>query len=422
MLKVKPSDLKVAAKVSGGVKDVTAAGAKRHYWNSVHRLLLKDRKLTLMTNDGAIWMDWIIPIEVGGDGEFDTLVPAAQFNDMAARSAEGGLYEIRREDGVLHLIQGQRNLRIREETSQLYPIPEAGNGQQEFIVPAAPLARALKFVAPFIDATNPTPSKSIATLDTNGVLLGGSPKRVAQVSGLPRPPFYLSFKQKNARAVAGFLGQIEGNVRVMVDDRHYIFESVQSGHKILVLGESVQFPNLLRNLVGKETESWKVDNKTILSGVQILSALLPAEADRLNLRVRGLAADASLRLSTIGDDRRNSNDEFAIIRRFWKLEAGQLVERVFETDQIPSSWIAVNCRVFQEVLGQMEGTTMDVKFYSPQKLLYLEDEKGEEGDILKSLLLTIQPITEEEAVKEPELLEKPVVEKPLEKFDGAAVE
>lgn len=402
MLQLKPSDLKAVARVSGNVKDVTSSGARRNYWNSVHRLKLKDRKLKLLTNDGSIWLDWNIPIEGGGEGEFDILLPAAQFNDMASRSSEGGLYEVTRDGGILLLKQGQRNLRIREESPQEYPLPEGGTGPRTFNVPAGPLAKALSFVSPFLDVANPTAAKTVLTWDTEGMMIGGSPKRIARVTGLPRQPMMLSFKQKNAKAVAIFLKQLEGDVKITVDDRHYTFECANHGHKILVLGETVQFPGAMRSLEGKQTETYKVDTKTLLSGVTILATLLPAEADRLNLRFKGSAENASLRLSTIGDDNRNSNDEFPIIRKLWSNESGTLTDVTAQQGDATDSWIAVNARIFQEVLNQMEGITMDATYYGRMKLLYLQDEKGEDSEITRSLLVTVQPISEEEAAREPE--------------------
>jgi hypothetical protein len=140
----------------------------------------------------------------------------------------------------------------------------------------------------------------------------------------------------------------------------------------------------------------------MLSAVEILSALLPGEVDRLNIRIIGKGEDSSLRVATLGDETRNSNDEFPILRKFWGPgEApGTSVEQE-AADPPPETWVAVNCKVFQEVLRQMDGTTLDAKFYGRMKLLYLEDERGEEGEIGRSLLLTIQPITAEEASAEP---------------------
>jgi hypothetical protein len=401
VLQIKPTDLKAIGRVSGSVKDVTSTGGRKNFWNSVHRLILKDRKLKLLTNDGSIWLDWNIPVEGGGEGEFDVLLPAETFNDMAARSSEGGLYDIIRDGGTLLLKQGQRNLRIREESPQEYPLPEEGTNHKTFTVPAAPLAKALTFVAPFLDVANPSPPKTVLTWGTEGVMIGGSPKRIARVMGLPRPQHMMSFKQKNAKAVAIFLKQLEGDVKITIDDRHYTFECVNHGHKLLVLGESVQFPTAMASLEGKQTESYKIDTKTLLSGVTILATLLPAEADRLNLRFKGTTETASLRLSTIGDDTRNSTDEFPIIRKLYETNGGAAVE-IQNPAEASVTWIAINARIFQEVLNQMDGTTMEANYYGRHKLLYMQDEKGEDTEITRSLLVTVQPISEEEASREPE--------------------
>jgi hypothetical protein len=210
----------------------------------------------------------------------------------------------------------------------------------------------------------------------------------------------MSFKQKNAKAVSAFLKQLEGDVQITIDDKHYTFECTLYHHKITVLGEPYLFMAPLRNIQGQETETYKMDTKMILSGVTILSTLLPAEADRLNLRFKGIGETASLRLSTNGDETRNSNDEFPIIRRLIQTGTDGLPTDAGTPEIVPDLWIAVNCRIFQEVLNQMEGTSLDAAYYQRYKMIYLKDEVGEANEMVRSLLVTVQPISEEEAAAE----------------------
>jgi hypothetical protein len=396
-LEVKPLDLKTAARVSGSIKDTTSSGARRNYWNSVHRLTVVGNRLQLRTNDGSVWLDWNIPVE-GNAENWDVLLPAAQFNEMASKSNEGGMYNIKKENGLIHLTQGgQRNLRLREETMQQYPEPSPGTDPKTWEVAAEPLARALRFVQPFIDATNPTPAKSVATLFDSGLLVGGSPKKFAWVEGL-KADKPLSFKSKTAKAIADFLRHLTDTVRITIDSLHYTFECPHHGHKLVVSGENVTFPNMMRNIKGMEAEIFKVDSKMLQSGVAILSALLPAEADRLNLEIKGSGDNASLRLSTLGDDSHNSNDEFTVLRTLFTGPQADGEERpkwepTAENPEPPTTYLAVNCRNLLEVLNQMEGTTLTARWFDNLKLLYLEDEKTEETDIVKSILLTAQNLS-----------------------------
>jgi hypothetical protein len=399
MLQIKPTNIKDIASISGAVKDVSPGGAKKNYWNSVHRLVLKGTSLQLLTNDGSIWLTWNIPLEAG-EGEFDILIPAAQFNDVAARSAEGSLYNLTRDKGIFCLSQGKRNLRLREDSPQTYPEPEKGNGAQEFTVNSLVLAKALAFVSPFQDVSNPQINKTVLTWYPEGFMLGGSPRRMAKVERLPKPLKMMSFKQRNARAIAAFLRKLVGDVKITIDDRHYTFTCVTHGHQIQVMEETASFPDLIKNLEKQLTETYKIDNKTINSCVSILGTVLTTDMDRLNMRFRGKANNASLRMSTMGDDSKNSNDEFPLIRKYWKYETE--LKDITEESEAADTWLSINAKVLQEAIAHMEGTYLDCHYYKKMKMLYIQDEVGNnETDIVRSILVTVQPSTAAEAEKEP---------------------
>jgi DNA polymerase III sliding clamp (beta) subunit (PCNA family) len=398
-ISVKPIHLKTAAKVSGSVKDVTPLAGKKLYWNSVHRLVAVNNKLTLYTNDGALWLEWVVPVEGSFTEEFDIIVPAALFNEMASKSAEGALYDIDHSGGILHLTQGQRNLRLKEESNSEYPLPQSPEESvnHTWTIKTEPFMKGLKFVTPFIDAVNPTASKSVASLTTQGTMAGGSPRRLARVSNLTAPPVGISFKQKTAKSVVAFLSSLGDDVKITVDSSHYTFECPLSGHKLIVSAEAAMFPQTFQNLEGKEDEILKIDNKTITSGVSILSTLLPTDTDRLNVRIKGLGSNASIRLSTLGDDNKNSNDEFPILRTVMVRGEDGVPAPLEPGGPLPSdTFIAANVRVLQEALSQMDGVTLEARYYTRMRLLYIEDEKTGDLEIVRSIILNVQNITSED--------------------------
>jgi len=181
-LKVKPEDLKIANKVAH-IKDM-ATGAKKHYWNGVHRLKSEGDSLILMTQDGLVWLEWHIPLEEPAVESMDVLIPAEAF-DAASRHLEGGSLEISRNGGITTLERGQLHYRLREETPQDYINPKEGSGPVTWETDSVPLAKALRFVSRFIDELSPQENKNCATLyHEDSLLTGGNPRRLARVKGL----------------------------------------------------------------------------------------------------------------------------------------------------------------------------------------------------------------------------------------------
>jgi len=164
-VRVKPEDLRAANKIAH-LKETSSTASKRNYWNGVCRLITEGRYLVLKTQDGMLWIEWYIPIEEE-PLQMDVIVQNEAF-DHAARYLEGGSLSITREGGLVTLSKQQLHYRMREESPQTYLEPTAGANPVVWETDSRPLARALRFVAQFIDDTNPQENKNCATLYWTG--------------------------------------------------------------------------------------------------------------------------------------------------------------------------------------------------------------------------------------------------------------
>lgn len=379
-VRVNPSELKLAAKLTANVKDIT--GTKKFQWSSLHRLLAKDGHLTLYTTDGQNWLDWDIKIEEPTSDSYDIILPAPLFNDIALKSSDDISYEITEADGLLTLDQGNRHLSVRQETFKVYPQPQKTSNQevQSWVIDSGFLNKNLKFITPFIDSENSQASKRVASWTLDGFLVGGSDRLMVCIKGLPAPLVNMSFSQKTAKAVIAFLNAIEGDVQVSYDGNHYIFECPDSFNKITVPVESVVFPSP-KDLEGQETEIIKLDGPKLLSSISILSALLPSDSNRLLLDIKGSQEDSYLKLSTLDDDAKNSSDELPVIRDKFDLDENNLPKE---------TRISVNYAVFESALKEMNGVILEGRYYHSEKLIHLEDERLNEGDTIRIAMIPIQ--------------------------------
>lgn len=396
-MRVKPEHLKLANRVAG-IKETTSTAARRNYWNGVHRLFV-DREagcLVLKTNDGSMWLEWKIPYE-GDPIDMDVLIPERQF-DSAARYLEGGSLEVVRHNRIVTLEKDQLRYRMKEETTQPYPEPDLGTNPVTWRTVSAHLAKALKFVGSFIDEANPSKHKSVATLYTNGRLIGGNPKRIAAVKGL-QAEADMSFKTRTAKVVAEFLSCIGDNVEITVSDRCYQFKDPDAGHTLIVLSDEGRFPSVERDLTHLIQEVDQVDRKTLLQRAKAFAGTMQEGAERLNLSFRGQGDTASLHVYTPGNDPNEvTEDEFAVYREF-----SETADRTTEVGA-PLD-VGVNRDFLSGALDAMEGTT--VKFKYCGRMLLVEDEvpdveEGETRGPERSILITVQQTRGDEAETEQE--------------------
>jgi hypothetical protein len=210
--------------------------------------------------------------------------------------------------------------------------------------------------------------------------------------GLDRPPTPLSFTQRRAEVVAAFLSNLTGDVEIETTDSLVSFSSTSLGHRLAVSREIPAFQHPLGRLDGQEHEIIHADLKTLLNAITILGAILPATSDRLDLRVRGRGPDASIRLSTPGDESRNSSDEFPIIRGL--THAGGAPEGSPGPSDKPATdmMFALNHRMMRKILNGMECVTVTGRYYQPQRLLHLEAAVLDQQHCIRSVYLAVQNI------------------------------
>ena len=385
-----------------------------------------DHALSTSPLTGVISFFFMIKIEfdidVQGEGEFDEGIESATFDALASQPAEGDPCEITRDEGIILTQAGSmmfrpqdasRNLHLPGRAGPAFPPraltgrPDApGRASHRWTIPADPLARALAITAPFIDAKNSNESRSVATWTAEGVLEGGSPKVMAVVKGLDRPPVPLSFTQQKAELVARFLGRLTGDVEVEVTDSLMIFSCPTAGHRFLVGRELVVFDNPIARLHGKEHEIIRVDLKTILNAIDLLGAILPTDDNRLDLRVRGRAEIASIRISTPGDESRNSRDEFTIIRSFSdpsRAAGGSSrpgdpcghaeVSPVPSEAPIADTTFAFDRHLMRQSLNWLKCVSLTGRYYRRQSLLHLEAQVTEQRQVVRSVYLAVQDLS-----------------------------
>jgi hypothetical protein len=378
-LRIKPEDLKLANTVAS-IKESSGNTAKKNYWNGVHLLVTKPGTITLKTTDGSFWIEWHIPTE-GPTDEWQALIKSEAL-DCAARYLDGGSFEVSRQNRVISLTKGEFSYPLREETPQTYPEPRLGENPTTWTVESKPLSDNLKFVAAFIDETNPNANKSIATLFSNGQLSAGNPTRHATVNGLTAPTD-MSFKTRAAKAVANFISRIGDNVEITVTDSTYQFRDPAAGHSLVLLSEPGRFKRVGQDLSNKMMEIITVDRKTLYQRAQIFQGALRENIDRINCALRGENEQSSLRVST-PDDEAPAHDEFGVYRTFVprKIETGEVDTQGNKTlrEETPEEVearkgpveFALGREALASTLAAMEGTSIILKYYG--RFLLIQDE------------------------------------------------
>jgi len=396
-VKVKPQHLKLANKVAG-VKDSSASTAKKFYWSGVHKLKVDGNNLVLMSHDGNFWLEWYMPTE-DAPIEMDTIIQAEPF-DYAARYLDGGSLDITREGGIVTLHKGQLNYRLREESHQQYPTPEPGENPITWVGDSAIFAKALKYVIQFIDETNSSQDKSVATLyHDDKTLWAGHPKRMGIVHGLEAAAT-MSFKAKGAKVVAEFLSSISDKVQITVTNRNYTFYDPAGKHKLIISAENGRFPKVTQNIGPMLKETVIVDRKMLLTRAKLYAGAMQQGSDRLNLYFRGTSHNASLRISTPGETEQEiTSDEFGVIR--------EMAVEVPAGSAIPETSVAIMRSTLESTIEQMEGTTL--KWLHCGRMVVIEDEdvnaEVENGEaatptpaaaLRKSAVITVQTLRQAE--------------------------
>jgi hypothetical protein len=390
-IQVRPTELKVIAKLSGQVKDTTS-NTKRYTWSSLHRLVVRDGWLIFYTNDGQVFLEWAIPLDNQSDDNYEVVVPAVQFNELASKSMDGSPYYINYQDGLLELSQGQRKLKIRSEPLHAYPDPASVKPDDPtWLIQASLLNKNLGFVTPFIDEGNAKSSLKVATWTTNGDLIGGTLQLMVRVQGLPVPLVPMNFTQRAAKALSAFLSALEGDVQITVSEKHYHFECPLCHHRLIVAKETASFrePTAREDA---ETEVFKVDGPRLLSSVSILEALLPNDINRLLFEIRGYREDAVIKVSTAMEDSKSSQDEIPIIRETASTNGSSLL----------NTQLSVNSNFLSQALREMNGVILTMKYYNKDKLFYIEDERCNDIDTHRVAMLVVHSAA---SLKEKELVE-----------------
>jgi hypothetical protein len=375
-IQVHPAALKVVAKLSGQVKDITS-NVKKYTWSSLHRLVVKDSWLVLFTNDGQVFLEWGIPLDNTSQENYEAVIPAVQFNDIASKSLGVSPYQINYHDGLLELAQGQTKLKIRTEPAHAYPDPVVIKPDDPtWLITASTLNKDLGFVTPFIDENNAT--LKVATWTTSGDLIGGTLQLMVRVKGLPVPLVPMNFTQRAAKALGAFLAALEGDVQITVTERHYVFECPIYRHRLAIARELNSF-RMPQNREGGETEVLKVDGPRLLSSVSILEAMLPKDGNKLLFGVNGNKEEALIKMSTAMEDAKSSQDEVPIIRETLPVNG----------DTLPVTQFSVNNKFLGLALREMTGVILTLKYYHDDKLLYIEDERCNDTDTHRIAMLVV---------------------------------
>lgn len=321
--------LKAAARLTSRLAEIDR-GARGDPWQGTYLISADRGRLRLVATDGTMRLEWSMPADGLDQDGWEEGVDAGRFNALASSLADGDRYEIAR-DGGLHLSRsglspsrsGVTTTRVRLPARACPPFPPRvlavdrdgpAPTSSPRVVPAAALARALAFVAPFIRTGNPIGSRSVATWTPEGVLVGGSPRKGVLVGDLPPAPVPLSFRQWTALAAAAFLERVSGDVEVRAEGAYCSFTGIREGHVLELRGEPAPFPAHLLKLELTPRESWRIDRKAFLNSLEILEVLLPTRGANFEFRVGGDGENAAVRISTPGTPATCSNDRVAIYR------------------------------------------------------------------------------------------------------------
>lgn len=364
-------------------------------------------RLRLTATDGTTRLEWSMP----GDGldrdEFEECIDASRFDALATRLADGGRLQVERDGGLLLAQAGASPSRPNGGTTRIRLPARAGtafpprildpgpDGPAEvsprWTVPAASLARALAFVAPFIGSKNPNLSRSVATWTPEGELVGGSMLKTVRVGGLPPSLMPLSFRRRGARVIAIFLERIAGDVEVRVGGAYCSFTGVRDGHVLEVRGEPDAFPAQYLGLDELPAESWRIDRKALLSSLEILEVFLPTGGDDFEFRVRGEGDNSAMRISTPGTEATRSSDEFAICRIADHPPGRPGPPRSVPAGEIPEASFWMHGRSVRRVLNEMRAVSITCRFDPVRRRICLT-EAPRPGEIARSVYLKISRV------------------------------
>lgn len=370
-MRVKPEDLRVANKVANIKESSAGAGARKNYWNGVHRFVTQGSKWIMKTTDNTVWVEWHVPTD-GPVQEMDVIVQEGPFA-CVAKYLEGGSLEVTRENRIVTLSKGQLKYRLREETPQEYPEPNLGENPTIWVCETRPLVDALRFLASFIDERNPNANKSVATLYTNGVITGGNPQRIATHKGLSCSA-EMSFKSRTARVVAEFLSNIGEKVQISVTNATYKFTDPDSGHNLVVLAEEGRFKHVERDLTPLIREMAQVDRKMLLQLAKAFEGAMATGQNRVSLTFRGATDHASLKICTPGDNPGEvTEDEFAVFREVPKKPGETDPDHETRQSALGQLEIALTREFLADALEAMTGTNVKFKFCG--RMVLVEDEQ-----------------------------------------------
>jgi len=386
---VEAEELKKVARLVTGLKDTSPKALRDCCWNGVHRMIAEDDRFRLLTTDREFFLDWDIPVKDGLNGEdFDLAISAGRFNEMISFASNDGFeleYLTSSRQLVFH--QGERTLRLDTTPVGAYPTPP-DVGSSSWTTDAQRLSRELRFMVPLIDAKNTNAARSVVTLSSPGVLIGGSPKRYARVTGLDSPPTPMNLKQKPAKVLAEFLGALTGLVditdaspsggstglRIMTPD---------SRRSIVVNGESTPFQDTSQSLESEPIDQWRVDRKLWLRGINIIHAVQPPGTDWLTLRIRGDGEQSSIRISSSKDEADASHDEFPIFR--FPVSG----DSTSDNSRRPEDVLNVSAGTMREILQAMSADSVIVEHFINRQLLRTRDD-ARPADPVRSILIDIR--------------------------------
>ena len=377
-IKVKMSELKLAAKIASQVRDASAGGKKNYPWLNFYRLVADPNfGLALYATDGSCWLTWVIQTEELFEDTYDIVLSSSRVNDFLAKENDGPPYEIIKEPGQIALSREDGTVRIEEEDPIKYPqTPDGSQSYEEFSVSAGTLTKNFKFAEPFINAGHATAAYTVVTWTKEGILVTGAVRHLVRVEGMPCPPMGVSFKKPLLNSVLSFLNALEGDVNITLSEKCYTFLCPASGRKLIVSGETARFPSAIQELGDKPPTVIKFDGKILRGGVGAVNALLLAEADRFLVRISGSQENSYIHITTLTTETKRSRKKFPIIR---------------ETEGDHDIEFVVNGRIFEISLGQMEGAILEGRFYEsadPPRFC-IEDERSTEDDTYRCVFIPV---------------------------------
>ncbi len=399
-VKIKPENLKPVARLLAQFKPSKVTRSRSNPWNGLHRLVASEGRLRLLSTDGSSFLEWIISHEGTILDAFDMTVEADQFNNVALRLSDGDLISISSASGYLTLNQGQRNLRMPWQSAPAYPEPERKSGspiEQPLIwkYPTSDLAKSLDFVAGYINPSNNSLGKDVATLNTSHELTGGGADKQASVLGLNATLTDLSLNQMAARQVSAFLHLLSDKVEVNAADDLYTFTCPLRFHRLIVPRAPRSLLKPLGFVANSDYEQFEVDREELTSSISFLATVVTAKAKPLEFRVRGRGEGASLRIMTPFQlEADKSEDTLPIVRTFHRVGDSPDPEGGTPATPVDEIKLLVNAEPLRGILSSLEGKIVFLKFFPRKKLILIEEDSRERTGIRRLVTLLVGTICE----------------------------